>query len=679
MRMRRLVVRCASALMAVVVGGGVVAPREAAAQTQMPRFYAWDPIEGPARQDARFVHMVRVPCRFMSGTQAADWAADQIANRKVGGPGNNGPLPNGALTIFLQDFGWVNSTTPLVLNSADAMVIPPTTPYEAGDPWGRDARAQPWMQTGRLLNGQWMDAFIARYKQRQAANPAIPNPDRVILDLEDVLSGCCSHNYLLQFKIIAADPRWATMPVPGYGKQTLAQVYAAARTAYAMPVDPQQAVALYWPNGSTRSAADGLNRLWYSWWVSVYHRVYEGALDEVCYAKVRAAFPGCGTSNYVTSSGTDRVGDPWRGIIDRGAAGMELEPLINDAAQTVGIWATHAWTAFSTRISPSLYVVDPAHVAWANGTPRGETPWQSAVRVHRTNLQSMIDSFGGGRQGLLSPWIMFPYQTMSEYGGFEMLPHHMLDQLAMLRSKAVPELLLWQTPRPDISYTERWNVMTRLIGMAYRPRVTSYVVEKGFEPPASHDPARLHHSLKNQVNVSGDPELKVQIAVTFQNIDPGAAGLRINVDARFSCEGEGTVSIRRADGTAWRKLGTFQYDNDHPETFRSFTAPNGPFYIGADGTATVRLTLDGQAARPWPSTVAAAIDLVQVVELDATMVEPVCEADLDGDGWADARDLMLFMEEFEKGDSDADADGNGTLEMADLEEYVRRYLACVAP
>lgn len=151
------------------------------------------------------------------------------------------------------------------------------------------------------------------------------------------------------------------------------------------------------------------------------------------------------------------------------------------------------------------------------GAPSDATPWLTALRFQRMEIESTTNSYGGGRQKKIAPWIAPP----GKEGGTS---DTLRDQFALFKSKLIPEVMVYNA----ISLDDYKNTSS-LYHQAFDPTVTSYTIAAGtaITPTASNTPvpaepdkSRITDTVrrKNSANNFYDHELAIT-AVPFLHVN----------------------------------------------------------------------------------------------------------------------------------------------------------------
>ncbi|MBL0926044.1 MAG: hypothetical protein IBJ11_00115 [Phycisphaerales bacterium] len=591
------------------------------------------------------VAMVRTdvyPGRFRTGTEVADDICNQILIRR---------LPAGRVGIQLQNFG--NGGVPgsfylgnfaLAYHPADSLAD--RTVYD----WFRT----PWMSNGIAQTRAWMDEFIARYRYRQSQNPNLPDPTRFIFDTELQAVTCCDYSELTLFSKIRQDPRWFTETVPGcfdsQGRpQTLEQLYTAAgRPYYVVGYD----------------MSDVGNRPWSRWYMGICAQAVDGAMDAAVYQRVRAAWPTCQSSDFLVSMRTDGGGSPAR--------------VYRDLWWWGPIWQWYSWKGLGDRQSPVIY---PVHFSFAVS---GESWFDATLRVVRGNIESAVDSFGGGKQGELSPWIPLPGQRYDIGFGptslYTVTETDFRRLMAMFRAEGVADFYVWNDAK--WATDAGWSAVASAARQVWGASVSSYQVSLGTETTTGgNNPARLAMANNDPVQVTTPlPGFTGEITVTFSTPfrTPAPPQQFLILIESWSSElgTSGSAWIRNYSGgtggpVVWDPLPDFSVGTARTTTDSAAAArildTRAAAHIAPDGTVQLRLRHLNYfvSAQQLRST----FDLVQLIEQQAGVP---CPGDIDGNGAVGANDIALLMGAFGsvRGGPNwlaaADLDSDGSVGAADF-------------
>lgn len=398
-----------------------------------PIFFVWQRPEGPAVNDARIIEFVRVRCHN-SPEQAADFAIHKIQQRG---------LRAGEVAVLLQNFGmgagdpndWFEEGPALFGHWGDALAhrirakSDPNVEVIASE--DADVRwwDTPWMSHGIADSRAWMEAFIARYKQRQSTDPSIPDPDRFHFDSEERVE---PHRKWTSRTVNAMkdDPRWATEAVPGFDGRTMAQLHADGGSP---EVDPNRE---YWKPSNQDFAR---------WYPIVAHTANEAAMNQAAYEPIRQAWPEVLTSNYGSSA---RV------------AGGSDETVLQSKRYA---WLDFYWKSFGDQQAPVFYFPKQ----WEMES--GESLTEASVRLIHDRMQVHVRSQADGPD--ITPWILDPGTRTRNRPGMVRVGHeYMRAQAETLRQYGVDEVLVWGDDTVQQT-TMGWEGMPAILDGVWGPRL----------------------------------------------------------------------------------------------------------------------------------------------------------------------------------------------------------------
>ncbi|MBT8487166.1 MAG: hypothetical protein KJO43_16435 [Phycisphaerae bacterium] len=415
-----------------------------------PLFWSWQrPLGRPARSGP-IIQMVRKNTARLGPAAAADRVCDEIIERR---------LQTGQVAILLQNFGMGDGDPDRINGMGRAPAL-----YQHwcdGLAHRARGRAQPcerlaaadevpqwwmtvWMKHGIAESRAYMDAFIARYRQRQASDRRVPDPTRFHFDTEGlVVPQKTASGTVKAFDAMRRDPRWQLEPVPGFDGRSLETLYEEAGRPACDPA------------GSWQTPG---NRRWSVWYAGVCMQAADAAMNDSAYRRIRAAWPTCMSSNYRTSSRTDGAGDPPRVIIPRGGSSHR--------------WFTYHHRAFGDLQAPELYWVHPSH------RQAGESAVTSAVREARQNVDALIHSFGGPHLNI-TPWIELVGDEYTAWNTPMVVPPALnREMLAMLRRRGIREFILWSNDSTQRNASS-WNAFVMLADQVWSTSLTGVEVERG--------------------------------------------------------------------------------------------------------------------------------------------------------------------------------------------------------
>jgi hypothetical protein len=549
----------------------------------------------------------------MSGAQAADEVCDTILSRG---------LASGEAAILLQDFPKGDGRPGNPYQNGPALVFHHEDGLDntAITEWWRT----PWTTHGIPETRAWMNEFIQRYRDRQAADARIPDPARFHFDTELYPAVCCESYWINIFDQMRwQDPRYNNEPVAGFGTpgapKTVSQLYFEAGRPSYTPGQPIYASA---------------NQAWFKWYFSMGMRATEGAMDEAVYQPIREAWPGCLTSHYYQSMRTDGGGVPARAIPDNGPQGVT--------------WAKFSWQGAADLQSPVLYAVSDAHKVGR------ETTLEASMRVWKGQIQACIDSFGGGHGDEIVPWTTLPGQQFTEAEMFEVY--------AMLASKGIDEVIIWGPAATGSA--ANWTALARAARRVWAADLAEATVLIGTPSvSASLVPARVRWARNDTLAISAPAwtnnvtDLRVAFATPFA----GSRKLRVDVESRASiANSKAEVLIRDwsgPSGESWVSLGQ-QSVATSGLTLTKFADDDAASHVSPDGRVELRVRHFPPAGSPVMTSV---IDSIRVIEL-----EGVCEGDASGDGAVDFADITAVLAAWGTQAAAADFDLSGTVDFADI-------------
>ena len=540
----------------------------------------------------------------------ADAVSDTIRSRGLT-PGRVGILP----------FLWGRGT--LVGNPGDAATSPLAPP----------GLRTPWTAAGRVQMAAWMDRFIARYQARQAVD-GIPSPDRWHLDCElrmpalcylPNVDACWGTDPVQLFAALRDDPRWDAEPLllnPGGTPtpRTLADAWAAAGSPAADPALPRD---------------HPLNRPWSIWWDAVTREATDGALHEVLYSRVRAAWPASRCSEFAQTLRLDGGSEPDGGIRDY----VDFEWWNRG-------WMSSAWTGRGDLQAPAIYLFGETFLDPAAGV------WQENMRLHRANVDACLHSYGGVDPSTVTPWVTMPRIPLPfglDGSNRAVSDDEFLEIAAMLRGRGIDEFMLW--PGGDEA---TWDATHRGIRAAWDVSLSAASVAAG---SVSGDAlASLRRADRAALTVTAGPS-GVDLRAAFASPAPVAGRTSGACWVAVECAGASSqvaVQARLADGSGWRPLTSFTAAAALPGA--RWLGPFGADgIVGADGAIELRLVSAGSVT----------VDLLQVVR--DVSAGPVPRApDIDGDGRVSGSDLGILLGDWSLPGGRSDLDGDGVVGGSDL-------------
>ncbi len=575
-----------------------------------------------------------------------------------------------SVAVLLQNFGGgVPSNQPANLPCGTiAASLYCTTDYLAlQDPELRPL--QPWCVNARARMKPWTEALMTDFfAQRGAMADPIPVPAFWILDSESPLSIAYGNGGKTMLLAARADPRWTSIHVPGFGAQTMAQLYETERTR----ADTQ------WNADITQELQSPLviendQRLRdvFTWYGTVCTKARDAIYNECFYQPIRDAYAARGLplpamANYedlATDGAVDTFGwmadrQPtdlvWydsrtpltsltktytRGRIDGSAQGHSQN--IQYANQR---WACIEGTALAGLSAPLVYPVGGRHLGgddlYRLGHP-DETPWRIAMRLARHDFDSVINSGGGDNAPFVMPWLwgwgQEGYGTYSDtiLGDDEWIP-----TILLCRAKGVTKAQVWYplfTVQADYPTDDgQWYPIRQVHHRVFSPQLTSYAVTLGTEVTVNRV-GRLTRTLRRPLWVAYEDEYldRVKInpdtvglsttnieftGVTFrepltnfcagsgrvfiEGVLPAGASARIEILNRNTNKWVAMAPSGVVTAPGW--FGAYTPDGDFREEARASVPPRGRF-VSATGQVSIRVVMKHGGVQPaW-------LDLVQYV------------------------------------------------------------------
>jgi hypothetical protein len=400
---------------------------------------------------------------------------------------------DGKVALFIQNWGGDPND---FANWGEASL----TRHPSDTVLGPEYGMSPWMGKGTSYWQTWTQLFVAKFESLRLdyniKNPPIAPPARCFFDYED---GACTWSANTQpadavggvlfgqlelYKYSAMEwmtSRWSTEPVYGFGSgATMSSLYASDWPRFGDgTLAPEDIVTI----GATDTHLSPANRQFSMWYSRLVYQSLEGALEIAAYTPIHNIWPNCLCSNYKTSADTD--GEPaaldadWHAgtvvpshTLKSHSRGMQEDSY--DVAVSAGrfgnfpggpgqndlTWFFPFWHASSDLYSPNFYPMQaPGFLGnrWTSlhaypGTSNVCTwEWPYSLAHQRFAIDSILHSWGEApseRAARLCPWISPPYLTwgendISDSGGYMLKQRDTRDQLALLRARAVPEMILW--------------------------------------------------------------------------------------------------------------------------------------------------------------------------------------------------------------------------------------------
>ncbi|CAG0979068.1 hypothetical protein PHYC_01665 [Phycisphaerales bacterium] len=651
--------------------------------------------------------------------------------------------------------------------------FPLNFPMQPGDNQRLEARAWRHPFTINATQGavlrQWTQRFVNQVNVFKQATPRLPDPRQwgLYLDSEPFILFTGERNGVFMPHYLATARRtdiWNTWPVPGSpGWQppsgfplqpnetrhgmTLDEMYNAVRVQNGWPENPGNAF-------DPESRADTLaNRSAMIWWMNLWQRAADAVVANCFYDVVKPAWPGCRFGNWDTSS-VDGVNDttPWylnppptwpynpsnelkRCILDPNPA-MNAYPLTrhNLYQGSYDVWAGIVQHSSGTNFLPYLYPLNCKHLdglVTLNGVPCSYNPgfyghrqpdlyipgggvpeedFTTALRLERHALDSIINSFNGGNQTKLSPWI---YEFVADPAQLPEDPYRLYReetnqraQYAMLYGMNVPELLQWTGVSNASTQALRaaWRHTVDIVKRSYLVTVANIKPAWGELPPYTpeYEPSMLEFTLRTPLgepytakitdNISPYAERKTLLQVALQGFDamhPLPDYECSTYDLYFDIFVEGWVS----HSTSGSILLYNQISGDWDEyPYGMGSTPDGRFrvrmstlvcvnaatrYISPDGKVLMRLLHVMDEFNPGEVT--SAYDFVHVIPYPACPCsggEPegsYAASDMNLDQNVAIDDVDQFLNSWLDGAVLADVNVDGQVDLTDIQAFEQSF------
>ena len=490
-------------------------PSEAVGQTTVPQCYLWEPTP-TWNTEPTFAPFLKGHWGNMAAVPAADatfaklqaWLAD-------------GRLDPGRIALLIQNFGiaWDGNHAAApsdLLHPLDGFTIDPLSWPDQDNL--ADATWQPWMFNGRLRAKAWMTAYLNRLIDRCLA-AQVPLPNHLHLDSELAVTACCSPNSVYLLKRAYEDPRWQSVPVPGYGNLTCADLYAQAVSEFGFAadlLDPTFGIDL----APGAWAGNPRNRKFMLWWDRLCHNAVAGAFNECVTEAIASVWqnraselagipaPTVGNYNHFNVARTTSNQFGW--YFDKDAAGAPLltrSDTLGDIDngdqgatryhESSGRWFIRTGI---NRVgffdSPVLYPCTESHRTFNPYFPpqvHFESQQEANLRRSRHAVESVLLT-GSEDLDSLAPWVSsigtwwsicsgcFPHQVNAD---------EVRETLAMLRAKDVRTLLFWRDFDPDelSNFFEEFRGVYRDV---FNPRLVMAGLKRG---SCIHDGIKLAECL----------------------------------------------------------------------------------------------------------------------------------------------------------------------------------------
>jgi len=607
---------------------------------------------------------------------------------------------------------------------------------------------------------------------------ALPNPSKFYFDTEAVIAPPTHRNVVKMLWILSKIPQiWGTPPyagwdVPGYPARTsLADLYAAEATKYGWPADLNDPNAGLQPDFSADS---GRNRPFMLWYYRVAAAAKAAQMDLAAYTEVKSAFgPSCKAGNYneMNLDGQlDLTGwfmnrnpivqgerepaqvfprtlihrQPWGGQMTLvGTSGSGAPPLRwhADASiargdvdspelyqttqeQCLGWWNPNMYNPPQqyrgwgfTQVchqQPDLYLPDaPTHSG--PGIDQVD-PFPTTMRLARHAAESIINSFGGGREYRLTPWLQMAkteYKTRrtgpDSWDLHEVSEDELRALLAMLRAKNIREALFWTSWQPTDGLPPgvtpaKITQTSGAIQSAYAASVLTFARTHGVVPAGSppDDVAMLAFTLRDisgqsrTLNIESAPTgesaiTELQVAFLFDTLGVnGYASTDYKYEFVVECAvnqpgTKGRVEVWDFAGNAgqgaWVPVNTTEGDgqyNFHTPDFtsrRTFTlgSSNVREFVRNRKMHVKYVHLNG------PGTLVSKYDLTQVLPVRVASdtgeeSAAAIESDANYDEVVDESDLLFYLSNWAEGAAGADSNMDEQVDDEDLLRFLNAYV-----
>jgi len=711
----------------------------AAAQVRIiPQNFAWRKqpsatIAYPVPNDPSFVNIPYVSVHGENGTDAVDAAndlADQIEEDilygKLAGDGSN-------LTIILHGWGHDFDTREpdtRLYQTTDALTLSGTWPV--ADPSTARAYSHPWLLNGTGTNPPlmaWTRDFVDQYVARMNAfGSTLPAPRGWYMDCEEFVALPVGRNGVYFLEQAAASTKWTQLlpgfPLPGNSDDSADKLYTTAANAFGWNTNILAQIT------SANGAEHVANRAVMAWWIQLTQRSLDATMKRCFYDVVHDAFPACRVGNYGNSR-YDGLNDTtgWfmdrdcidetcdtrhegnelpRGWIERQWYGVEFWPVTGPFAEAAsGRWVIFPEWSSGDVDSPYLYPINQEQYDGAYGFYPGhglanpyrptwnESLVESTLRLDRHAVESAINSYGGGHEDRMAPWVPF---TLIEFTGAYQGENELRPRLMMLRGKNVPERLIFTEEYTDVDEIRRaWFETRSLTRRVDAPWIHSVKLVAGMLPAASesHDPEQLEFTLRvddvdRTVDAHPDGEGVVELQVEFMGLDEQDdlfPSFQINLESSV----EGAVSDPTMVAWDWENeewvvvplyTNQSQYNFTYPTPDQScresfllqpvgdqvFTEPGDPGHM----VLRILHTLgdENDVVRH---------DLVQVVRVPQVSGPSAASrfalADTDYDGASDSIDLGKFLSRWVSVEPGADVNFDGNVDESDYDTFLSAWVA----
>lgn len=383
-----------------------------------------------------------------------------------------------------------------------------------------------------------------------------------------------------------------------------------------------------------------------------------------------------------------------------------------------GHWGLNPYVPAALQ-HPALTVF-PAWAANDGWDPLKETKFQSRLRVARHMVEAIINSGEGQNQTRLAPWVNQYITVGGDPEGWRRAEREQRSVLAMLRAKAVPEIIFWFTredfenpatlPHWDDAFTNNADLTRRV--WATRIRSTQLLLGNtptwwALPPLPWHLEFTLRSQAGQDVTVpivakanSADVMMQVVVEVPFDY--RLGHDFEINLESMGPAGTVGQVMVLNPGTGLFELVPTLEgpqtYGVDNPEfpsgqafypVRRSFVLRDGNQYVqfGRDPGGPItqdefyHLVLRVKQTH-LTNGAESRFDLLQVIPVrqlffpgDPQEGEELAAGDLNADGCVDEADMACFIDGWIEGSAIADVDMNASLNVDDVAEYEQAYSA----
>ncbi len=287
----------------------------------------------------------------------------------------------------------------------------------------------PWKSHGITEGTAWMSAFATQLKSEHVDSDYIPAPDRFLFDDEPrdffqdpdfAVDIAHFGNVVDYWDFLKNDDRFETEELPGFGGQTMAELWDAVHPGID---DPTELLAYSWeyPGGSLA------NSKWVLWFREVMRQAEAGAMKVAFYDTIHESFPGAKCSDYDRSMRFDRGNGGHNVYLEGtqiGAQGFGLAWDAESDLQAPTLYPQGTTYHYRSEFCPDPYVLTNDFentLVWCPIEPTDEY----SLRLSRYKLDAITNSFGGAYAGswsgsvfnsTVTPWIPLPGQAFYRTG-----------------------------------------------------------------------------------------------------------------------------------------------------------------------------------------------------------------------------------------------------------------------